>query len=118
MEILPIKITQRIGKLNVLFTNDIPEWVTEESLFTYFHKFEKDKLKHQDKKNKKHYQYPVVKIKSKKDFRGFRRFGTITFSPLHANTVSFLINVVKRVDFTDGKNSALLFFSQSKSKDN
>ena len=118
MEILPIKITQRIGKLNVLFTNDIPEWVTVESLFTYFHKFEKDKLKHQDKKSKKHYQYPVVKIKSKKDFRGFRRFGTITFSPLHTNTVSFLINVVKRVDFTNGKNSALLFFSQSKSKDN
>jgi hypothetical protein len=118
MEIFPIKITQRIGKLNVLFTNDIPEWVNEELLFSYFHKFEKDKLKHQDKKSRKYFQYPIVKIKSKKDFRGFRRFGTITFSSLYPNTVSFLINVVKRVDFTDGKNTALLFFSQSKSKDN
>jgi len=117
MEILPIKLSRKIGKMNVLFTNDIPDWVTEESLFNYFKQFERDDRNHLEKKTNKKFQYPIVKIKSKKDFRGFRKFGTITFSSMYPNTVTFLINVIKRVDFTDGKNSALLFFSQSKTKD-
>jgi len=117
MEIFPIKLSQKFGRMNVLFTNDIPEWVTEDLLFKYFKQFEKDDRIHSDKKSRKKFQYPIVKIKSKKDFRGLRRFGTVSFSSMYPNTVTFLINVVKRVDFTDGKNSALLFFSQSKTKD-
>jgi hypothetical protein len=116
MEILPIKLTRRTGKLNVLFTNDIPKWVNEEIIFNYFKKFEKDDRTHHDKKSKKKFQYPVVKIKSKKDFREMRRFCTITFSSMYPNTATFLINVVKRIELKEGDNKALLFFSQSKSK--
>ncbi len=104
--------------MNVLFTNDIPSWITEELIYKYFEKFEKDTRVHSDKKSKKKFQYPLVKIKSKKDFREMRRFCTITFSSMHPNTATFLINVVKRVEFVSGDNKALLFFSQSKNKNN
>ena len=118
MELFPIKLSQKIGKMNVLFTNDIPSWITEELIYKYFEKFEKDTRVHSDKKSKKKFQYPLVKIKSKKDFREMRRFCTITFSSMYPNTATFLINVVKRVEFVSGDNKALLFFSQSKNKNN
>ena len=118
LELFPIKITQKIGKMNVLFTNNIPEWLSEEIIFNYFKKFEKDKRKHQDKKNKKGFYYPVVKIKTKKDIRDVKRFCTVTFSSMNPNTASFLINVVKKVELTDGTNKNLFFFSQSKTKNN
>lgn len=118
LELFPIKLSQKIGKMNVLFTNNIPEWVTEEIIFNYFKKFEKDERRHQDKKNKKGFHYPLVKIKSKKDIREIKRFCTVTFSSLYPNTASFLINVVKRVELTDGTNKSLFFFSQSKTKHN
>jgi len=118
MEIFPIKISHKTGKLNSLFTNDLPSWVSEELLLNYFKKFERDTIVHIDKKTNKKFTYPIVKIKSKKDIRDIRRFATITFSSLHPNTASFLINIVKRVKFEkDGKNQ-LLFFSQSKNKNN
>jgi len=116
MEVFPIKLSYKTGKLNSLFTNDIPEWVSEELLFKYFEKFEKDKTLHIDKKSNKKFRYPIVKIKSKRDIREMRRFGTITFSNTNKNTATFLINLVKRVEFKKGDNKALLFFSQSKSK--
>lgn len=116
LELLPIKLSQKFGKLNVLFTNDIPKWITEELIFDYFKKFERDDRFHSDKKSKKKFQYPLVKIKSKKDFRDMRRFCTITFSSMYPQTASFLINVVKRLELEEGDNKALLFFSQSKSK--
>ena len=118
MEIFPIKISQKIGKMNVLFTNNIPEWLTEEIIFGYFKKFENDKRKHQDKKNKKGFYYPVVRIKTKKDIRDVKRFCTVTFSSMNPNTASFLINVVKKIELTDGTNKSLFFFSQSKTKNN
>lgn len=116
MEIFPIKLSQKFGKMNVLYTNDIPKWVTEDLIFNYFKKFERDDRIHNDKKSKKKFRYPVVKIKSKKDFREMRRFCTITFSSLYPQTASFLINVVKRLELEEGDNKTLLFFSQSKSK--
>lgn len=114
LELFPIKLSRKTGKLNTLFTNDIPEWITEDMLFNYFKVFEQDNRLHSDKKNK--FRYPLVKIKSKKDIRKMRRFCTITFSNMYSNTASFLINVVKRIEFCHKDQKALLFFSQSKSK--
>jgi len=71
-----------------------------------------------EKKTKTKFTYPVVKIKKKKNYREEKRFCTVAFSPLYKNTASFLINLVKRVEIEDGDKKAMLFFSQSKSKNN
>ena len=116
LEIFDTKLTEKIGKLNTIFSDNIPEWVTEEILSKTFKKFNKDSTIYMDKKSRNRFSYPIIKIKKKKNFREERRFCTITFSPLYKNTASFLINLVKRVEIEDGGRKTLLFFSQSKSK--
>lgn len=116
LEIFETKISEKFGKLNTLYSGDIPEWVTESMLVEYFKKFEKDSTIYMEKKTRKKFSYPLVKIKSKKEFRDLRYSCTIIFSSMNKNTASFLINLVKRVEFTKDDKKALLFFSQSKSK--
>ena len=116
MEVFETKLSYKTGKLNTLFSNDIPEWINEKILFNFFSKFEKDNQKHLDKKTNKKFNYPIVKIKSKKELRDVRRFCTITFSNLNSKTASFLINVVKRVEFSQEDKKCLLFFSQSRDR--
>lgn len=116
MEIFEAKISRKTGKLNTLFSNDIPNWIDEKILMDYFKKFEKDDVTHFDKKSKKKFQYPIIKIKSKKELRETRNFCTITFSTMNPNTASFLINVAKRVEFEKDGKKCLLFFSQSKDR--
>ena len=116
LEIFETKISEKFGKLNTLYSGDIPVWVTEEMLLRYFKKFEKDKTVYMEKKTRKKFSYPIVKIKSKKEFRGTRYSCTITFSSMRKNSASFLINLVKRVEFSKDDKKTLLFFSQSKSK--
>ena len=118
MELFETKLSHKIGKLNTLFSNDIPSWIDEKYFFNFFKKFEKDREQHYDKKSKKKFCYPIVKIKSKKELRDIRRFCTITFSTLNPKTASFLINVVKRVEFVNEGKKYLLFFSQSRDRNN
>jgi hypothetical protein len=118
LEIFPIKISEKIGKLNSIFSDNIPGWITEKMLLDRFKKYNKDKTVYTEKKTKKKFSYPLVKIRKKKDARGTRNFCTISFSPIYRNTASFLINLVKRVEFSDGNKKELLFFSQTKSRNN
>ena len=116
LELFPVKITPKLDKINTLFSNDIPKWVTEEILFDFFSRFETDDIVHHDKKKKKKFQYPKVNIKQRKAAFDERRFCTIEFSTKERQTAFFLINVVKRIEITDGDKKALMFFSQSKSQ--
>ena len=116
LELNPIKITPKPDRINTLFSNDIPSWVNEDILFNFFRRFETDELVHIDKKKKKKFQYPLIKIKQRKAAFDERRFCTVEFSVHQRQTVLFLINVVKRIEITDGKKKALMFFSQSKSQ--
>ena len=116
LEIFETRISEKIGKLNTLFSDNIPEWITEKMLLDRFKKFNKDTTVYIEKKSKNRFTYPLVKIKTRRHLRETKRFCTITFSPMFKNTTSFLINLVKRVEFRDGDKKVLLFFSQSKSK--
>ena len=116
IEIFETKISEKIGKLNTIFSDNIPEWITEKMLLDRFKKFNKDNTVYVEKKSKNRFSYPIVKIKTRKHLRETKRFCTITFSPMFKNTASFLIYLVKRVEFQEGDKRALLFFSQSKSK--
>ena len=118
LEVFDTKLTEKPGKLNTIFSDKIPEWITEEILLDRFKKFNKDHTVYVEKKSKRRFSYPIVKIKKKKNFREEKRYCTITFSPMFRNTSTFLINLVKRVEIVHGDNKALLFFSQSKSKNN
>ena len=71
-----------------------------------------------EKKSRSRFTYPIVKIKKKKNFKGDKMFCTVTFSPLFKNTAAFLINLIKRVEVQHEGKKTLLFFSQSKSKNN
>ena len=116
LEIFESKISERLGKLNTIFSDNIPEWITEKMLLDRFKKFNKDSTVYIEKKSKNRFSYPLVKIKTRRHLRETKRFCTITFSPMFKHTASFLINLVKRVEFQKGDKKALLFFSQSKSK--
>ena len=116
IEIFEVQLSKKPGKLNTIFSNDIPDWITKEMLFEYFEKFERDKSVHQTKKREK-FHYPQIVVKKKKDLREERIFCNITFSPMFRETATFLINIAKRVEFEKDGKKALLFFSQSKSKD-
>ena len=116
LEIFETKISEKIGKMNTLYSGNIPEWVSEEMILDYFKKFEKDKVVYMEKKSRNKFTYPIVKIKTKREVREVRRSCTITFSTMYKNTSSFLINMTKRVEFEKDGKKALLFFSQSKSK--
>ena len=118
VEIFPIMLTEKYGKLNTIFSDNIPDWITEDILLKRFKKFNNDPTVYQDKKTKKKFTYPIVKIKKKKDHKGVRNFCTISFSNLYKNTSTFLINLVKRVEITEGEKKTMLFFSQSKTKNN
>ena len=118
VEIFPIMLTEKHGKINTIFSDNIPDWVTEEILLKRFKKFNNDQTVYQDKKTKKRFTYPIVKIKKKRDQRGIKNFCTISFSHLYKNTATFLINLVKRIEIEEGENKALLFFSQSKTRNN
>tara|TARA_R110002110_G_scaffold100075_1_gene255352 strand:- start:426 stop:1256 length:831 start_codon:yes stop_codon:yes gene_type:complete len=118
VEIFPIMLTEKIGKINTIFSDNIPDWITEKILLKRFSKFNQDDIVYYEKKSKKKFTYPIVKIKKKRDQRGVKNFCTITFSHLHKNTASFLINLVKRIEIESGDKKAMLFFSQSKSRNN
>ena len=116
LEVFDTKLSERTGKLNTLFSDNIPNWVTPDLMLEKFKIFNKDKTVYYEKKTKRRFTYPVIKIKSKRHNGDIRNYCTVTFSPLFKNTSSFLINIVKRLEFEHGDNKALLFFSQSKSK--
>lgn len=116
LEIFDTKITDRPGKLNVIFSDNIPDWVTEKMILDRFKKFNKDKTVYMEKKTRNRFTYPVVKIKRKRNCLEGKKFCTVTFSPLYKNTASFLINLVKRIELEEDGKKVLLFFSQSKSK--
>ena len=116
LEIFETKISEKFGKLNTIYSGDIPKWVTVDILLGHFKKFERDKTVYMEKKSRKKFTYPIVKIKSKRDMGRDRYSCTITFSNMYKNTASFLLNLVKRVDVAKDDKKVLLFFSQSKSK--
>ena len=118
VEIFPIMLTEKTGKLNTIFSDNIPDWITEEILLKRFSKFNKDNIVYCEKKSRKKFTYPIVKIKIKRDKKGVKKFCTISFSHLHKNTASFLINLVKRIEIEEGDKKTMLFFSQSKSRNN
>lgn len=116
LEIFDTRLSEKTGKLNTIFSDNIPDWVNEEILLGRFKKFNRDPTVYMEKKTRNRFTYPIVKIKKKKNFREEKRFCTISFSPLYKNTASFLINLVKRVELEHNDQKVLLFFSQSKSK--
>ena len=118
IDIFETKITERFNKQNTIFSSNIPDWVDEKILLDVFKKFNKDDIVYSEKKSKKKFTYPIVKIKKKKGIREENKMCTVTFSHLHKNTASFLINVVKRIKVEKGDKKTMLFFSQSKSKNN
>ena len=118
LEIFDTRLSEKTGKLNTIFSDNIPDWVNEEILLERFKKFNRDPTVYMEKKTRNRFTYPIVKIKKKKNFREEKRFCTISFSPLYKNTASFLINLVKRVELEHNDQKVLLFFSQSKSKNN
>lgn len=118
LEVFDTKLSEKFGKLNTIFSDNIPEWITEEIILDMFSKYNRDDTVYMEKKTRNRFTYPIVKIKKKKNFKEERRFCTVTFSPLFKNTATFLINLVKRIEVEHEGKKTLLFFSQSKSKNN
>ena len=126
IEIYPARVTIRTeeNKNNSIFSSCIPDWVTEDILFTFFERFCSDKTVHVDPRTKKKFTYPKVMIKKKVVSNKWRqsddevRTATITFSPLERNICNFLINVTKKIKLTNpkSKKEEMLFFSQTRSR--
>jgi hypothetical protein len=95
-------------KTNGIYCKNISEWVTNNDLKNIFKKYETDKITHIFKKEK--FTYPKIE-----------RWGdncTIIFSPGRPKTAYFLINMVKKLNFEKGGKKTMLFFSQTKKKNN
>lgn len=100
-EILP----EFINSIQV--NNNIPNWITTKMLKDYFKVFERDNRVHRKKDNS--FTYPLIQVKKNKT--------DIIFSNNYRNTASFLINMVRKVRFSNPKNKEetyLLFFRQNK----
>lgn len=111
LEVYEVKLSKKSEKMNSIFSNNIPDWVDENILHNYFKKYNTDPIIYQDKKTNKRFQYPLVKIKSKKESQ---RYCMVYFSPMNPNTASFLINMAKRIYLKKEGKSEILFFSQNK----
>jgi len=112
IEIYDVKITKRAEKLNTIFSNNIPRWLDEKIMKKKLQKFERDGRQHSKKDGTK-FTYPIVKIREKSG----RRYCTVDFSILYPNTASFLINVIKRWKISVDDEDEMIFFSQSKRRD-
>ena len=93
-------VIQDYRKQNILFTENILAEKDSNKIIQFFNKFNNDKFQN---------KYPMVNIKKKKN----KTFCTIKFSPRHPHTASFVLNLVKKINF----NNNLYFFSQTKNKD-
>lgn len=92
---------------NSIFCSKIPSWLDNKTLFNFFSQFEKDKRFFQNKEKMK-YQYPLIKRKNNNC--------NIIFSPVNSNTASFIINLVKKLEFNKNDKQCLLFFRQNRKK--
>ena len=91
---------------NSIFSNKVPDWVTNEMLKKFFSKFEKDINTHIKNNNK--FTYPIINRKDNNV--------NIIFSKMNKNTASFVINLVKKTEFKNKDKRCLLFFKQNKKK--
>lgn len=93
-------IIQDYKKQNILFTENNLAEKDLKKITQFFTKFNNDKFQN---------KYPAINVKKKKN----KTFCTIKFSPRHPHTASFVLNLVKKINFNDN----LYFFSQTKNKD-
>ena len=67
MEVFETKLSYKTGKLNTLFSNDIPDWIDEKILFNFFRNLKKIPKKHLEKKTNKNFIIPLLKLNQKKN---------------------------------------------------
>jgi len=104
IDIFPVSLTNYEEYDNYIFSKDIPDWLTEQLLYNFFKKFDSD--------NNMSKSYPKVIIK---DYNGKKNL-KIIFSPRNNYLATFIIKIVKKIEFSDGTNKKLIFFSQGKNK--
>ena len=85
------------SKQNILFTENTLVEKDFNLIKIFFNKFNKDKFQN---------KYPLVNIKKKNT----KTLCTVKFSPRHPHLASFVLNLVKKINF----NNNLYFFSQTK----
>lgn len=88
-------------KQNILFTENCLAEKDLNFIKIFFYKFNKDKFQN---------KYPLINIKKKNN----KTFCTVKFSPRHPHLASFVLNLVKKINF----NKNLYFFSQTKNRNN
>lgn len=104
IDVFPVSLTNYEENENYIFSKNIPDWLDESVVYSFFKKFDKDEFS----KN-----YPKVIIRN---YRGNRNLKVI-FSPKQNSLASFLIKLVKKVELSDKHgNKGLIFFSQGKVK--
>lgn len=125
IEIYPARITIRSeeNKINSIYSSCIPSWVTQDILYEFFNKFNKDTNIHMCPKTKKKFSYPKISVSKNKTNSKWRNGeessnAQIIFSPLNKNMSYFLINVIKKTKIRNPNTNKdeMLFFSQSKSR--
>lgn len=125
IEIFPARVTIRCEeqKINSFYSSCIPNWVTQDILYNFFKKFNKDTTIHICPRTKKKFSYPRISISKNKTNSKWRNGEEssnvqIIFSPLNKNIGYFLINVIKKIKIKNPQTNReeMLFFSQSKSR--
>ena len=102
IDVFPVSLTNYEENENYIFSKNLPEWITEEIVYQFFRKFDNDISE----------KYPKVIIKNYKGNRNLK----VIFSPRNSNLASFLIKLVKKIEFKIRGNKELIFFSQGKTK--
>jgi hypothetical protein len=86
-------------KQNTLFTENSLAGEDLDKIKNFFKKFNMDKFQN---------RFPIVNVKKKNN----KTFCTVKFSPRHPYLASFVLNLVKKINFNDN----LYFFSQTKNR--
>jgi len=115
LEVSEVSLSEKKENLNSIFSKNLPDWVTEDFLFKFFSRFNRDPLI-RTKKDKSKFEYPVVKIKKYREGLGEVKNCSITFSPSYPHTSSFLIKLIKRIEVERKGKKEMLFFSQAKKR--
>ena len=125
IEIFPARVTIRSdeNKSNSIYSSCIPDWVTEEMLFSFFRRFTKDKIVHKNSKTNKSFSYPKVSIAKNTSKNKWRTNDSsfnahIHFSPLDKNIGFFIMNIARKIKLKNPNTDKfeMIFFSQSRGR--
>ena len=116
IEIFNTRVTIRSddNKVNLIYSTNVPSWVTTKLLRSFFVRFSLDKTKHYDPKTKSKSQYPLVEIVTSRSTNSNNV--QITFSPLDKYLSHFVMKICKKIVLNNPSTnqSVMMFFSQSK----